>query len=69
MHDGEPYDDVGWTSQFEVPQLNASGNQARLRLVADLMSIGRRNGNIFDLKDREFAGRRAPPDGLSRARS
>jgi hypothetical protein len=26
------------------------------KLVADLVSIGRRNGNIFDLKDKEFAG-------------
>jgi methyl-accepting chemotaxis protein len=26
------------------------------RLVADLLSVGRRNGNIFELKDKEFAG-------------
>ena len=26
------------------------------KLVADLVSIGRRNGNIFELKDKEFAG-------------
>jgi hypothetical protein len=36
------------------------------KLVADLVSIGRRNGNNFDLKDKEFAG---APDGLYRARS
>jgi methyl-accepting chemotaxis protein len=26
------------------------------KLVADLVSVGRRNGNIFELKDKEFAG-------------
>ena len=26
------------------------------KLVADLVSAGRRNGNIFELKDKEFAG-------------
>ncbi len=31
-------------------------DKAVTTLVADLVSIGRRNGNIFELKDKEFAG-------------
>jgi methyl-accepting chemotaxis protein len=31
-------------------------NPAVIKLVADLASIGRRNRNIFELKDKEFAG-------------
>jgi hypothetical protein len=50
VHDEEPYDVVGWITnwRFSTPGVT--------KLVADLVSIGRRNGNIFDLKDKEFAG-------------